>query len=375
MKKSLFKAVHLTSVHSRYDVRILLKECITLANAGNNVFLLVADGMGDELYQNLVSILDVGKPKNRQDRILSTSKKIYAKAHAIDADIYHIHDPELLSVGLKLKKAGKKVIYDAHEDFPKDILTKHYIPTVVRKPMSFFSYHYERYIAKKLDGVVAATSFIKEKFLSYGINTIDVNNYPKLNEFSSIDNDWQKKQNYACYVGGLANVRGIREIVDAMSFTTTNSRLYLAGNFIENDLEEYVKKSDGWEKVDELGWLNRKDILKTLESSKVGLVTLYPTITYLDALPVKMFEYMGAGIPVIASNFPLWKEIIDDNQCGLCVDPLDSREIAKAIDYIISHHFESKQMGENGRQAILTKFNWEIEEQKLLLFYQQIIGF
>lgn len=117
----------------------------------------------------------------------------------------------------------------------------------------------------------------------------------------------------------------------------------------------------------------RPFVLPVLARSMAGLVTLHPIINYIDALPVKMFEYMAAGIPVIASNFPLWREIIEGNKCGLCVDPLNPSEIAKAIDYIVTHPAAAQQMGENGFRAVKEQYNWAIEEKKLLALYEQLL--
>ena len=128
-----------------------------------------------------------------------------------------------------------------------------------------------------------------------------------------------------------------------------------------------------WEKIDALGYLDRKAVRDVLARSMAGLVTLHPIVNYIDALPVKMFEYMVAGIPVIASNFPLWREIIEGNKCGLCVDPLNPSEIAKAIDYILTHPEEAQRMGENGLKAVKEQYNWSVEEKKLLALYEQLL--
>jgi len=141
---------------------------------------------------------------------------------------------------------------------------------------------------------------------------------------------------------------------------------------MQTNFKELAKNQVGWEKVDFLGWLDRNGVKAALNESVAGLVTLHPIINYLDALPVKMFEYMAAGLPVIASNFPLWKKIIENNQCGLCVDPLDPRAIAKAIQYLVAHPIEAEQMGRNGQRAVQEKYNWDIEERKLLSFYQRV---
>jgi glycosyltransferase involved in cell wall biosynthesis len=136
---------------------------------------------------------------------------------------------------------------------------------------------------------------------------------------------------------------------------------------LRDELVEYK----GWEKVDELGFLNRDAIKKLFSDSLVGLVTLLPTINYIESLPVKMFEYMSAGIAVIASNFPVFKKIVEDNQCGICVDPNIPNEISAAIDYLVTNSNEAYKMGENGKRAVEEKYQWALENKKLLDFYKE----
>jgi glycosyltransferase involved in cell wall biosynthesis len=185
---------------------------------------------------------------------------------------------------------------------------------------------------------------------------------------------WSDKLDEVCYVGGIGAIRGIREMAKALELVQSNARLNLGGRFVEPAIEAEVKSSSGWARVNELGFLDRLGVRDTLGRSVAGLVTLHPIINYLDSLPVKMFEYMAASIPPIASNFPLWREIIEGNNCGLCVDPLDPAAIAKAIDYLVTHPDEARRMGENGRRAVIEKYNWSFEEVKLLRFYEQILA-
>ena len=362
------KIAHLTSAHPRYDTRIFIKMCTSLAKHGYDVSLIVADGLGNEIKDN-VAIFDVGaKTGGRLSRMTKTVKRVFDAALKLKADIYHLHDPELIPIGLKLKKFGKKVIFDAHEDLPKQILGKPYLNKPTKVVLSKAFTLYEHWACPKFDAIIGATPFIRDKFLKINANTVDVNNFPLLDELANTS-DWSKKLNEVAYVGDISKIRGIEEIILAMN-DTHGVKLNLAGKFGDKSLEDKVKNQQAWLRVNELGFLNRQQVNEVLAKSKAGLVTLYPVINYMDALPVKMFEYMAAGIPVIASNFPLWHEIVEGNQCGICVNPLDTNAISKAIQYFVENSIDAERMGKNGRRAVEEKYNWLIEEKKLLRLYE-----
>jgi len=363
----MIKITHLTSAHPRYDTRIFLKECVSLAkNSDYTVSLVVADDKNDELKDN-VSIYSVGKANGRKDRILNTTKKVLQRAIELDSHIYHLHDPELIFVGLKLKKLGKKVIFDAHEDLPKQVLAKHYLGNFTKKVLSFIIAKFEIWAFKKFDLVVAATPIIKEKFLKYNIKSIDINNFPILDELISIKPRFNAPT--ICYIGLLYDTRGIREIIKAIE--KLDVKLIIAGKFFDKNFEDEIKALKGWSKVDFRGFASRDEVKNILEESIAGLVTLHPTPSYIEAYPVKMFEYMSAGITVISSDFPLYKEFVEQNNCGICVDPLDIKQIEKAIKKCLGDFELTKQMGQNGKNAIKEKYNWKIEEKKLIKLYER----
>ena len=199
-----------------------------------------------------------------------------------------------------------------------------------------------------------------------GANAVNVNNFPLASELYTVENQWEKKEKVVCYVGGIARIRGAFEMVGVI--VKIGYRLMLAGDF-EPGLEGQLKRLSGWRQVEAMGFIDRKGVRVTMARSMAGLVVIHPTINYIDALPVKMFEYMSAGILVIASNFPLWREIIEGTECGICVDPLNPEEIAEAIQFIVEHPAETEQMGKNGRRAVEGRYNWGMEDKKLLEFY------
>lgn len=359
---------HLTSAHTCSDVRIFVKQCSSLAAAGYHVSL-VAPGCQDT-YINGVHIHGVSGPaRSRLARMTSTVWSVFRKAVALDSDLYHFHDPELLPVGVLLKLRGKKVVFDMHEDVPGQILDKEWIPKLLRKVVSTAYNITQRCCFVFLDAIVLAETSYRDH-LPGGHRYVLVRNYPIANEFSDIVADHDPDQAYVCYIGTIHPLRGLREMVEAVSFT--ECKLLLAGN-LSPYLADQVKASSGSTHVVVLGEVNREGVVRTLSRSRAGLVVLHPIPNYLKTEPTKMLEYMAAGIPVICSNFPYWKRIVEENRCGLCVDPLNVIEISEAIKFLLANPTEAKRMGENGKRVVMDKYSWENEATQLRNLYADLI--
>jgi glycosyltransferase involved in cell wall biosynthesis len=349
-----------------------MKQCRSLAAAGYTIVLIAADGSQSRVESG-VHIVDVGKARGRLRRMLCSTWRVLRAALKLNADLYHFHDPELIPAGLVLRLFGKRVIFDAHEDVPKQLLSKPYLGPrrleLIAKMYSVF----EWIGCRAFNGVVTATPSIGAKFQKINKHTVVVNNFPLPFELDAAI-PWQKKNAEVCYVGGIGRIRGILEVVNAMSLTQSHVRLNLVGRFSEPSVEQQSKLSPGWNHVTEHGFVDRKGVREIMGRSLAGLVTFHPVPNHIDAQPNKMFEYMSAGIPVIGSNFPLWRDILEASECGVCVDPLDPAAIARAIDHLAANPAEAKRLGENGRRAIMEKYNWPAEEKKLLSLYETVLA-
>ncbi|MBN1874740.1 MAG: glycosyltransferase family 4 protein [Anaerolineae bacterium] len=368
------KIVHLTSLHRPFDTRIFYKEAKTLRNEGYTVVIIAPDKPGGQVVEE-IHLKTIAVASNRFIRFTHTLWQVYRIAQDEKAALYHFHDPELLLVGLLLSIQGKIVIYDVHEDVPRQILYKHWIPRVFRRLVSGCVAFVERIAAWKLSGIVAATPHIAQRFPSN--KTVVVQNFPLLDELTSPTTPkYTVREPVVVYHGVITVTRGVKEIVQAMALLSEDmyARLVLVGEIIPHDLEMELRQMPGGQWTEFMGWQSRDEIKKTLSKARIGLVTLHPTPSYLDSYPVKLFEYMTTSLPVIASDFPLWREIVHGAGCGLLVDPLDAQAIAHAIAWLLEHPEEAEAMGKHGRQAVENCYNWEFEGKKLLEFYEKLLS-
>jgi len=249
------------------------------------------------------------------------------------------------------------------------------LPKIIRNAIAYLTKIIEYISSFFFDVIITATDDILKNF-SHHKKAVSIRNFPVSSTYLYVKklNDNERDIFNLIYIGGLTEIRGITQIIKALEFIDSNRqfKLVLCGKFYPTGYEKELRNLEGFTKVKYLGWIDHSDIPKLIKRFSAGIVCLYPISNYLTSLPVKLFEYMAAGLPVIASNFPLWKEIIEGKKCGICVDPLKPEDIAKAIKYLMDHPRIRKEMGENGRKAILEKYNWEKESKSLLNFYESL---
>lgn len=399
MKK--IKVCHIISSHKRYDTRVFKKECRSLAKEGYDVTLITIDGLATEVIDGVrIKSIDImsgvvwlgpgqwivdGRKKKSSDvslldrvrRELCTHKYILKDALKIDAEIYHVHEPVLLPLARKLKKAGKKVVFDSHENYPVQIKAKNNIPFLLRYIYSFIYKYYETKVSRMIDAVTIPCTFENGKDIFHGRSkkSVIISNAPLLSEF--YDQYSAKNVNSLsksiCYVGGLTHNRGITHLIKAAY--KANAKLILAGTFSPVGYHEKLKKMPEYECVEYRGYINRDQVLELYKEASIGASTLLNNSQYkiVDNLATKTYEYMSMGIPVIISKYPYAEKILKKYNFGVSVDPENVSEIATAIKYIFDNPEKAREMGENGRKAIREMFNWGIEEEKLLNLYDELL--
>lgn len=364
------KICHLTTVHPVFDHRILYKECKTLVKAGYEVYLVVTHDI-DETIDG-VNIVALPKSQSRFERMFKKTRLAYKRALEIDAHVYHFHDPELIPVGLILKLKGKKVIYDVHEDYKSKIKSKKYIPKFLRFIISELFDRFEKFVSKFFDFIVTADNYVKERFKTTNVERIA--NFPKL---INIERNIQKKSKEikkCIYSGGITLDRGVNEIIKAFNYLED---LPIECIFIGSANDDIKNKffSLKNQKIKYLGKKNWIQVFDYYLDADIGLNILHPIPAYIYSAEnsVKLFEYMLCSLPIVTSNFLGLKNIIEKCNCGICVDPLNPKEIAEAIRYLVNNPDIARKMGENGRKAVLEKYNWENEAKKLLKVYESIL--
>ncbi|MDJ0772105.1 MAG: glycosyltransferase family 4 protein [Mastigocoleus sp. MO_167.B18] len=368
------RIVHISTIHRALDVRIFYKECRSLAKNGYEVHLLIPNPPHTELEGVFFHAIDKVTTIPRLQRTWRRLNSAYQLAVSLNADIYHFHDPELIPVGILLKRLGAKVIYDVHENTAWEAISLHKRYPVVGW-LKFGIWTFLESLAKvMLDAFICVTPAIGQKFPP--TKTFVVYNFPLTEEFQDFNHNisYCERPNNIAYVGGITKIRAIREMVCAMELLAPSLRtkLMLIGEFSSPELQTEVEQLLGWEKVKFFGWQSRSDVVQYLAKARLGLVIFHPERDHLEALPNKLFEYMAAGLPVIASDFPLWREIVQQIDCGLLVNPLDPKEIAQATQYLLEHPEEAEAMGKRGYEAVTSQYNWETESEKLLNLYKQL---
>ena len=365
------RVAHLTSVHVPSDTRILYHECASLAAAGYEVVLIATEG--NVSLPNGVRLRSVPRPRNRFERMTRTVWQIYHAACEEHADIYHFHDPELMGIGLLLRMRGARVVFDVHEDIPYDIADKPWIVPPLRRPVAAAAELALHGLQRWYTAVVTATPAIARRFRNP--RTIVVHNYPAPDEFGEVGElEFAQRPREVVYVGSITDLRCAEEMVRAMATDAIapGTRLRLAGTFESEPLERRVRSLPGWERVDFTGYCPRSQMPALLGNARAGLLLFRRAANHDEAMPNKLFEYLGAGLPVIISNTMQCADLVREHECGIVVDPRDLAAVGKAIQFLIDNPAAAQAMGRRGRALVCERYQWTSEANKLTKLYAEI---
>ena len=366
------KVCHLSSVHQRNDTRIFFKECMTLQKNGYDTFWIVADGLGDEV-KNGVSIIDVGSSTNRFSRIFSSTIKVFSRARKLNADIYHFHDPELAPICLLFRLMSKPVIFDVHENVAEQIKDKQWLSPTFARFLSFLFMLLNKVFTRFYNIIIAEYSYATLYENKKSKNKFEVIlNFPEVQFLEKFKNIKRKGHEFF-YIGVVSNDRGLEVILDALNILDSKNfdfKMHFVGRLF--DEVDWVKYASIKDKVIFYGRKSLDEGYAISTQCIAGLAVLKPIGNYVWSYPTKVFEYMAIGLPTITSNFALYKQIVEENKVGWCVDPYSPEDLAEIMISIL----ESNSLEEVSNFALSAseKYSWQTESVKLLNMYESILG-
>ena len=369
------RVTHLSIVHKPLDTRIFRKECRALAQAGYDVHLVVGGAPARQLEGVRLHSIAADSTRPRARFQLIRLFRAMRVAGSLRSSLYHLHDPHLIPLGVALKAAGAQVVYDVHEDYPSHARSK-LVGRPLRRAGKVMLWRMLEWVARRtLDGFVCASPTLAAKFPPD--RTVVVGNLPLQDEFGGPALPYRERANTIVCTGYITKIRAFWEIARALELLPVelDCRLRVIGVFRPVKLARRAAEREAWRRIEELGWQPHPTVVRELLSAKIGLVLLHPLPNHTDAIRSnKLFEYMAAGIPVLASDFPRWREIVCGLGCGMVVDPRDPRAIAAAVEHLLRHPDEAEEMGARGRAAVAEQFNWDAERERLLSLYRDLIG-
>jgi glycosyltransferase involved in cell wall biosynthesis len=361
------KVCMLSSVHSADDIRIVEKEARSLSRLGHAVTVVARPPGPRDPGDIEFKLIDV-PTVSRWRRPWVNGRAAVALARSTRPDVVHFHDPELIPLALMLKSEGCAVIYDVHEDVPADIYSKTWIPSLLRPAAARGAEMMEWTTARRFDAIAAATPAIADRFRRYGARVSVVRNSVRLDEFVEPTRR-TKRRRQAVYIGRTSFDRGLVEMVEACA--AIQLPLVLAGGIGAKEADWLKKTSSD---VQYIGKLDRSEIAELLNVSMVGLSLLLPEPNYLHSLPTKLFEYMAAGLPVITSDLPKSKEIVEAAGCGFSVSLDDPKAVTDQLSMLVSNPGRAIELGLAGRAAVSRDYNWEHDAAELKTVYCEIFS-
>lgn len=364
---------HVTSHHHPTDPRIF-HECRALAEAGYRV-LLVAPAR-TAVCREGVEIVPVPPYRSRLERFLRTSRLAVRIALDHDPAVVHLHDPELLPWALWLHARGRRVIYDLHEDFVTAAYDRDWVPELLRPAVAAVVRLFLRLATRRLPTVIA-----ERYYAAFAPGGIEILNYARIDRDDPLFDIERTFTGHIhlIYTGSITRSRGAANHLELLKRLPPVATMTMVGRCPDPsllDMIEAVRHSDPRLRVDTSpDWIPWDRVVGYYRQPLTAGLAVFPdTPHYREKELTKFFEYMAAGLPIICSNFPVWRELVEGNRVGICVDPEDPTGAVAAARWLVDHPDEARAMGERGRQLVRERFNWESQAEKLVAFYRRLLG-
>lgn len=307
------KVCILISGYPRDNARIFQRQAKSLLVSGFDVSILTNDGGIDECIDG-INIFCTKFWSSRFKVLLFARQQFLERCLKINSDIYFIHSPELLWLGLKLKSLGKIVIYDAHEDLPRHILEKEWLPRLFRLPISFLVNIFLDFTFSKIDAIVSPHLHVIERYRLINSNCVLITNFTKTVSSSNFNlNEYLNRPNSICYSGTAYFHSNQIQVLEAIK--DIDDIVYNIAGTIPDKLYRQMQSHVSFTKVNFLGLLEFKYLANFYLNARIGIVIIDYKLNLGNKRGTyavnKMFEYMESGLPIICSDYDLWIEVIE----------------------------------------------------------------
>jgi len=356
--------------HKVNDVRIYGRISKTLARNGYEVLVI---GNGDPVADDTIRSIGLNGTSLTQGKVISTFFAVFnhVNQHS-ECDIYHLHDPLSIPIGIWLKLRGKKVIYDVHEFYDLWFSEKDDTHPLYRYALLPLIHVLEPILCRLADAVIV----VDEAMTRYDrYNSTVIHNFGYKDRFTPTPHTSNGIPTFI-YAGTFKPERATLELIKAVKHTPA-TKLILLGEFYRESYRQecldYVQQNDLSDRVEFIEWLPHDKVPSVMAKADVGVVALKSDGWLRKvAYPNKLGEYLGMGLPVLVPDSPRLRGMVRGSRCGIWCDFSDPKDIARAMRIFCDFPTLRTDYGENGRALVDTVMNWENEEPKLLEVYRHV---
>jgi glycosyltransferase involved in cell wall biosynthesis len=365
----------LSTVHPPADPRIVYKIAPTLAK--DYEVVLALPGLPPPLVSSEVATV-IRLPQFRRllARLLFCHPVVLWKCLRLRPDVIHIFVPELIPIAFLFRFLGTRVIYEIQENLYKKFGLKRYNKALIfRYLFSFFDHLARRYFY-----CILTEDAYRQEYQELRYPSAVVHNYAMLPFLDSLPTQPTPLTNspFFIYSGVISLERSFDTLVSALALlvkTYPDIQVHLFGpsQLSREEMEALPYFKTIQSHLTFYGYTDQRIALAQANKAIAGLALLKPVGDYPDSYTTKLFEYMALRIPVVTSDFSLYKQVVETNGCGFCISPYNAQTLAEKLLWLVENPAKRQIMGERGRAAVKNKYNWHSEERILMKYYRSIV--